>query len=94
LFKDQGLTNFLIEHSYFYPDLVKVFYSNLETKRGVITSEVKGKKIAINETLFTSLIGLKHEGVKLVIGEKCPFDGYNKIEFYNSHCRHSFKQYK
>jgi len=59
----------------------------------VIVSKVKGKKIVVNESLFTSMKSLKSEVARIVVGEKCPFKGCNKMEFYHSFCRYSFEQY-
>jgi len=49
----------------------------------VTISEVKGKKITITESLFTTITrGLKCEGARIMVGEKCSFLRYNKMEFY------------
>ena len=94
LFKAQNLVDIIVNSSNYYPDLVKVFYCNLEIRNGVIYSEVKKKKIVIDDDVFEEITGLKNEGEKVISGQKCPFDGYNKMEFYNSMCRYSFEEYK
>ena len=94
MFKAQNLVDIIVNSSNYYPDLVKVFYCNLEIKNGVIYSEVKKKRIVIDDAVFEEITGLKNEGEKVISGQKCPLDGYNKIEFYNSICRYSFEEYK
>jgi len=71
-----------------------VFYSNLEIKKVVIVSEIKEKKIVVNESLFTSITSLKSEDARIVVRKKCSFERYNKIEFYYSLCQYSFEKYK
>jgi len=88
LFKVQGLEDFITDNTDYFPDLVKMFYCNLEIKKRV------GKNIIINASLFTSITSLKSEGARILVGEKYPFEGYNKMEIYHSLYRYSFEQYK
>ena len=50
-----------------YPELVKVFYSNLEIQEGSLISEVYGIKMVIDQSLFFELTQLSSDGV--------PFEG-------------------
>nr|KYP46634.1 hypothetical protein KK1_031727 [Cajanus cajan] len=45
-----------------YPDLVRVFYSDLEIRNGVIYSEVKKIPIVINQSFFFDLLKLSNQG--------------------------------
>nr|KYP33587.1 hypothetical protein KK1_045552 [Cajanus cajan] len=45
-----------------YPELVRVFYSNLEIRNGVLHSEVKKIPIVVNQSLFRDLSKLKDQG--------------------------------
>nr|KYP55104.1 hypothetical protein KK1_001309 [Cajanus cajan] len=45
-----------------YPELVRVFYSNLEIRNGVLHNEVKKIPIVINQSLFCDLSKLKDQG--------------------------------
>ncbi|KOM57537.1 hypothetical protein LR48_Vigan11g057000 [Vigna angularis] len=46
-----------------YPDLVKVFYTNLRVVNGVIHSRVKGVNITIEYNVWSNIAGLKAEGL-------------------------------
>ncbi|KOM55601.1 hypothetical protein LR48_Vigan10g149300 [Vigna angularis] len=46
-----------------YPDLVKVFYTNLRVVNGVIHSRVKGVNITIDDNVWSHIAGLKDEGL-------------------------------
>ncbi|KAL5163141.1 hypothetical protein HKD37_07G020094 [Glycine soja] len=51
----------------YYPELVKVFYSNLKIQDGIISSEVHGISMIIDQSLFFSLTKLPSQGA--------PFEG-------------------
>ena len=51
----------------FYPELVRVFYNNLQIRDGVIFSEVHQIPIVVDQSLFYSLTKLSSQGV--------PFEG-------------------
>ncbi|KOM47907.1 hypothetical protein LR48_Vigan07g161100 [Vigna angularis] len=59
----QGLTDFVQMKGHCYPDLVKVFYTNLRVVNGVIHSRVKGFNITIDDNLWLDIAGLKVEGL-------------------------------
>ncbi|KOM25718.1 hypothetical protein LR48_Vigan176s001400 [Vigna angularis] len=67
LFKNEG---FLFQEwivqmkGYYYPDLVKVFYTNLRVVNGVIHSRVKGVNITIDDNVWSDIAGLKAEVLK------------------------------
>ena len=47
----------------FYPELVRVFYSNLEIQEDSLISEVYGVKMVIDQSLFFKLTQLSSDGV-------------------------------
>jgi len=51
----------------FYPELVQVFYNNLQIRDGVIFSEVHKIPIVVDQSLFYSLTKLSSQGI--------PFEG-------------------
>ena len=52
------LIKFLIMKNTVYPELVKVFYTNLKYQDSCLLSKVKGVKIVIDHRLFYELTGL------------------------------------
>ena len=46
----------------YYPELVKVFYCNLKIKDDIISSEVYGISMIINQSLFFLLTKLPSQG--------------------------------
>ena len=61
-FKSLGLVKFMSLRKPIYPDLVKMFYSNLEIRDNFIVSEVKKIPIYVDGGLFFHLTGLSSEG--------------------------------
>ncbi|KOM55845.1 hypothetical protein LR48_Vigan10g173700 [Vigna angularis] len=62
-----------------YPDLVKVFYTNLRVVNGVIHSRVKGVNITIDDNVWSDIAGLKAEG-RYRVDKQYLHDGLNKEE--------------
>jgi len=59
-----GLLPFLTNRQRYYPELVRVFYSNLQiTEEGVILSEVKHAKIRMDIDMFYRITQLGTQGV-------------------------------
>ena len=52
-----------------YPDLVKVFFTNLEFKNDVLLSNIKGVQMEINKRAWKDVVGLKPRGVQVRKGE-------------------------
>jgi len=66
-FQNFGIIHFVSLKLPYYPDLVRVFYSNLDIQDGTLIFEVYGIKMIIDESLFFKLTQLSSEGV--------PFEG-------------------
>jgi len=67
VFQNSGLVDFMSLKLSYYLELVKVFYSNLKIQDGIISSEVDGISMIIDQSLFFSLTKLPNQGA--------PFDG-------------------
>jgi len=61
--KHQRLKSFLELLGKIYPDLVKVFFTNLEFKNDVLVSSIKGVRMEINKKAWKDVVGLKPKGV-------------------------------
>nr|KYP56404.1 hypothetical protein KK1_002641 [Cajanus cajan] len=62
ILKNSGVLDFMSLKNPVYPDLVRVFYSNLEIRNGLIYGEVKKIPIVINQSLFFDLSKLSNQG--------------------------------
>ena len=67
VFQNTSLIPFMSLKLPYYPELVRVFYSNLKIQDGTLISEVHGIPMIIDESLFFSLTQLPSQGA--------PFDG-------------------
>jgi len=63
------LKSFLELSGKIYPDLVKVFFTNLEFKNDVLLSNIKGVQMEINKRAWKDVVGLKPRGVQVRKGE-------------------------
>lgn len=81
VFENLGLSDLIREPDDFYPELVKVFYSNMVSKKGKLTSVVKGVPISMTATELSSIFGIPIGGHKFV-GTKAPWEDYSKHAFY------------
>ena len=59
LLKDQSLRNFLELKGNIYPDLVRVFYTNLKFEGNNLVSHVKGMELEITHEVWTAVAELK-----------------------------------
>jgi len=59
LLKFQRLERFVKLSGNIYPDLVKVFLTNMWIDDGVIYSQVKGVDMAITDEVWLSVVGLR-----------------------------------
>jgi len=67
-----------------YPDLVKVFYTNLTLDGKNFVSYVKGIKIKISNDVWNSVAGIKYSGLKVGKGNTNGIQKFNKIQYYRS----------
>ncbi|KAF1870651.1 hypothetical protein Lal_00026105 [Lupinus albus] len=93
LLRQQKLFDFCCEANDIYPELVRVFYCNMNFRKNLMTSHVKGKDIVLDMKTFSSIccdipmIG-DITGFDLV----CEWDDYDRKKFYLSICRISKKE--
>jgi len=84
LLKHQKLKSFMEMTGNVYPDLVKVFYSNLEQDGKNLVSYVKGVKLKITREIWSSVGGIKYSRLKGSKGNTAGIQGFNKMQFYRS----------
>jgi len=65
LLKEQRLKRFLELSGNIYPNLVKVFYTNLQFNGDTLNSHVKGVDIVITNDVWAAITGLKFYGERI-----------------------------
>ena len=65
LLKDQSLRKFLEMKGNIYPDLIRVFYTNLKFEGNNLVSHVKGVDMEITYDVWTAVAGLKYSSTAL-----------------------------
>jgi len=63
LHKEQLLKRFLEMKGNIYPDLIRVFYTNLKFVDNNLVSHVKGVDMEITHEVWTAVTGLKYVGL-------------------------------
>ena len=84
MLKFQKLDRFLKLTGNTYPDLVKVFLTNMWHDEENLYSQVKGIDIAINEEVWLSVTGLRNDGATVSRGNTSELGNFNKVQFYKS----------
>ena len=67
-----------------YPNLVKVFLTNMWYDEENLYLQVKGTDIAINEEVWLSVTGLRDDGAIVSRGNTLERGNFNKVQFYKS----------
>jgi len=65
LLKEQLLRRFLEMKGNIYPDLIRIFYTNLKFEGNNLVSHVKGVDMEITHDVWTSVAGLKYAGLRI-----------------------------
>jgi len=81
----QKLKKFLELNGYIYPDLVKVFYSNLTFDGENLSTHVKGIDMEITPKVWFAITYLRYEGHQI---ERGALDDFNKTFFYKACMRY------
>jgi len=81
LLKEQRLKRFLEMSRNIYPDLVKVFYTNLQFNGDILNSHVKGVDIEITNEVWTAITGRKYYGLRINRGNLGVIEEFNKMQF-------------
>jgi len=82
ILKEQRLKRFLELTSNIYPNLVKVFYTNLQFNGDSLVSHVKGVDMVITSDVWVAVTGLKSTGLRINRGNLGVVEEFNKIQFY------------
>ncbi|KAI5389759.1 hypothetical protein KIW84_075164 [Lathyrus oleraceus] len=91
IFEELGLSDLIGYNTNFYPELFKVFYSNMVKKKGKLTYVVKGVPISLTASDISDIFEIPTGGHKFV-GTKAPWEDYSKHAFYYSLSRLSEHQ--
>ncbi|KAF1866213.1 hypothetical protein Lal_00024211 [Lupinus albus] len=71
-----------------YPELVHVFYCNMNFRKNLMTFHVKGKDIVLDMKAFSSICcDIPMIGDIIGFGLVCEWDDYDRMKFYLSICR-------
>ncbi|KAF1858685.1 hypothetical protein Lal_00044718 [Lupinus albus] len=88
LLRQQKLFDFCCEVNDIYPKLVRVFYCNMNFRKNLMTSHVKGKDIVLDMKTFSSICcDIQMIGDITGFGLVCEWDDYDRKKFYLSICR-------
>ena len=67
-----------------YPDLIRVFYTNLKFEGNNIVSHVKGVDMEITHDVWVAVTGLKYASLRTNKGNIGVLEDLNKIQYYKS----------
>ena len=84
LLKDQSLRKFLEMKGNIYPDLIRVFYTNLKFEGNNLVSHVKGVNMEITYDVWIVVAGLKYVGLRIKKGNLGVVEDFNKVQYYKS----------
>jgi len=84
MLKFQKLDRFMKLLGNTYPDLVKVFLTNMWHDEENIYSQVKGIDMATNEDVWLSITVLRNGGAVVSRGNTTELENFNKVQFYKS----------
>ncbi|KAF1896156.1 hypothetical protein Lal_00027229 [Lupinus albus] len=88
LLRQQKLFDFCCEANDIYPELVRVFYCNMNFRKNLMTSHVKGKDIVLDMKTFSSICcDIPMIGDITGFGLVCEWDDYDRKKFYLFICR-------
>jgi len=90
--KHQRLKSFLELSRKIYPDLVKVFFTNLEFKNDMLL--FKGIRVEINKKARKDVAGLKSRGVQVRKGETGAVPKFKKVQYYGQCLRNPATEIK
>jgi len=87
--KHQRLKQLLEMTGNVYPDLVKVFYTNLTLDGKNLVSYMKWTKMKITNEVWNLVVGIKYAGLKVGKGNTNGIQEFNKTQYYRSCVRDS-----
>jgi len=92
LLKEQRLKRFLELTGNIYPDLVKVFYTNLQFNGDSLVSHVKSVDKVITNDVWIVVTGLKFSGLRINRGNLGVVEEFNKMQFYKNCLKNPFSK--
>jgi len=84
LLKEQLLKRFYEMKGNIYPDLNRVFYTNLKFKGNNLVSHIKGVDMEITHEVWVVVTGLNCAGLRINKGNIGVVEDFNKIQYYKS----------
>ena len=91
LLEDVGWLNAIFFQENVYPDLVKVFYSNMDCfaeKQNRVITKVGGVSIEFDDSELNSILGTSDDGLEIFSPRKSPnIDDYDHIDAVKNICR-------
>ncbi|KAF1881524.1 hypothetical protein Lal_00021504 [Lupinus albus] len=88
LLRQQKIFDFCCEANDIYPELVRVFYCNMNFGKNLMTSHVKGNDIVLDFKTFSSICSdIPMIGDITRFGLVCDWDDYDRKKFYLFICR-------
>jgi len=82
ILKDQRMKRFLKLTGNAYPNLVKVFYTNLHFDSDSLVSHVKGVEMVITSDVWAVVTGLNSSGLRINRENLGLMEDFNKIQIY------------
>ena len=94
LLKEQLLKRFLEMKWNIYPDLIRVFYTNLKFEgNNNLVSHVKCVDMEITHEVWAVVAGLKYVGLRINEGNIGVVENFNKIQYYKSFLKNPHAQW-
>jgi len=87
ILKEQKLKRFLELTGNIYPDLVKVFYTNLNFDGDSLVSHVEGVDMIVTSEVWSAVTRLKSSGLRINRGNLGAVEDFNKIQFYKGYLK-------
>jgi len=84
MLKHQKLEKFLKLCGNTYPDLVKVFLTNMWFDDDVMYSKFKGVDMAINDEVWLAVASLRNAGIAVGRGNTTDLEDFNKVQFFKT----------
>ena len=89
-----GLEPLISSHGFYYPDLVRIFYSNMCYDNNKCYTYVLGKRIPLYSKTLGRILNIPYSGSTLYDPEDAAWENYQKREFFYSIGRLSESEYR
>lgn len=85
--RSQGLEPLISSHGKYYPGLVRMFYSTLDSDGKTLHATINGRKLKLPPSLISEILGLVPSGATLYDPDDEQWADYDKRSFYQSLAR-------